>query len=64
MVTPNVDSFQLANNSSDHQEIEWQFNVPDLGIVENWIMKRKPDPNLTITGSSSSRNCKIDIVTC
>ena len=53
MVTPNVDSFQLANNSSDHQEIEWQFNVPDLGIVENWIMKRKPDPNLTITGGST-----------
>ena len=53
MVTPTVDSPKLEENSSDHQEIEWQFNVPDLRAVERWIMERKPDPKLTITADST-----------
>ena len=35
---------QVETSASDHEEVEWQFDAPDLGLVQDWlILAVQPD---------------------
>jgi len=48
-----INSPYPTSDTSDHQEIEWQFEGADLPAVERWILGCPPDSNLAISEGST-----------